>query len=213
MLCRLTVLFITAYAYGVQILWNGQVKDCITLLCRPLPNRTLEVLARVCSCQQRVGTYMVEIIEFWQVRHTHSASRSRGFVQGSCRERAWLLYTQMNFAMSTADDESSFFDRERDRLSREITSVSLRLQTQVIIAENQNQGFEELLSTTNVLNRKLEEVLGMTKEYDTIASLWHSFYQLMSGPVQENSPTDEQPPGLPGTGGHVVATKQSKDGH
>lgn len=26
--------------------------------------------------------------------------------------------------MSQADDESSFFDRERDRLAREITSVS-----------------------------------------------------------------------------------------
>jgi len=89
-------------------------------------------------------------------------------------------------------DEDSFFDRERDRLAREITI-----------------GFEELLSSTNVLNRKLEEVLGMTKEYDTIAALWKSFYQLMRGPVQ----SDEELPttGLPGTGGHIVSSKQRID--
>jgi hypothetical protein len=41
------------------------------------------------------------------------------------------------------------------------------------------KGFEDLLSSTNGLNRKLEEVLGMTREYETISSLWGSFYQLM----------------------------------
>jgi len=71
------------------------------------------------------------------------------------------------------------------------------------------QGFEELLSSTNVLNRKLEEVLGMTKEYDTIAALWQSFYQLMRGPTTEDEGSEEQA-GLPGTGGHVVSMKQSK---
>lgn len=90
------------------------------------------------------------------------------------------------------DDDHSFFERERDRLSREITS-----------------SFEELLSSTNVLNRKLEEVLGMTKEYHTIASLWNSFYQLMSAPGDEETINEEKPPGLPGTGTHVVAGKQS----
>ncbi|RDB17926.1 DASH complex subunit DAD1 [Hypsizygus marmoreus] len=95
--------------------------------------------------------------------------------------------------MSQADEDPTFFDRERDRLSREITS-----------------GFEELLSSTNVLNRKLEEVLGMTKEYETIAALWQSFYQLMRGPT-EDEVDEEQPPGLPGTGGHVVSMKQSKN--
>ncbi|TFK40719.1 DASH outer kinetochore protein [Crucibulum laeve] len=89
------------------------------------------------------------------------------------------------------DDDSTFFERERDKLSREITA-----------------GFEELLSSTNALNRKLEEVLGMTKEYDTIASLWDSFYQLMRGSTQEEDFAEEQGPGLPGTGGHVVM-KQS----
>ncbi|KAH9480571.1 DASH complex subunit DAD1 [Psilocybe cubensis] len=93
--------------------------------------------------------------------------------------------------MSQQDEEQSFFERERDRLSREITS-----------------GFEELLSSTNALNRKLEEVLGMTKEYDTIAALWHSFYQLMRNSGQDEE-VEEELPGLPGTGSHVVAVKQS----
>ncbi|KAF9257519.1 hypothetical protein L218DRAFT_814681, partial [Marasmius fiardii PR-910] len=87
------------------------------------------------------------------------------------------------------EDESTFFEKERDRLAREITS-----------------GFEDLLSSTNGLNRKLEEVLGMAKEYDTVASLWNSFYQLMKQPdsFDGNATIDEHPLGLPGTGGHVV---------
>ena len=60
-----------------------------------------------------------------------------------------------------------------------------------------------------MLNRKLEEVLGMTKEYDTIAALWLSFYQLMHNSGQDDEATEEQQPGLPGTGSHLVSTKQS----
>jgi len=70
--------------------------------------------------------------------------------------------------MAQPDDDPSFFERERDRLTREITF-----------------DFEELLSSTNVLNRKLEEILGMTKEYSTIAELWSSFYRLMQKSGQE----------------------------
>ncbi|KAJ8518092.1 hypothetical protein ONZ45_g4778 [Pleurotus djamor] len=93
------------------------------------------------------------------------------------------------------DEEPTFFDRERDRLAKEITS-----------------GFEELLSSSNGLNRKLEEVLGMTKEYDTIASLWNSFYELMK---DSNAPEDTQDGegeirGLPGTGGHIVTSTNKK---
>jgi len=98
--------------------------------------------------------------------------------------------------MSNNDEDPSFFDRERDRLSREI-----------------NSGFEELLSSTNGLNRKLEEVLGMTKEYDTIASLWHSFYQLMRNSGQEDDTQAEDQAGLPGTGGHVVSSSRSGKQH
>ncbi|KAK0464557.1 DASH complex subunit Dad1-domain-containing protein [Desarmillaria tabescens] len=92
--------------------------------------------------------------------------------------------------MSQPDEEPTFFERERDRLAREITS-----------------GFEELLSSTNGLNRKLEEVLGMTKEYDTIAALWKSFYELMRQSDAGDTSVDERSHGLPGTGGHTIAMK------
>lgn len=113
--------------------------------------------------------------------------------------------------MSQHDEDNSFFERERDRLAREITSVCPRYTSAVPLTDPLLKGFEELLSSTNGLNRKLEEVLGMTREYDTIASLWQSFYQLMSGPELANTTLEEQMPGLPGTGGHVVASKPNKD--
>ncbi|KAJ6620806.1 DASH outer kinetochore protein [Mycena sp. CBHHK59/15] len=77
--------------------------------------------------------------------------------------------------MSQVDD---FFERERDKFSREISSE-----------------FEELLSSTNSLNRKLEEVLGMTKEYATIAALWESFYKLMRESGQDGDAGEEQAAG------------------
>ncbi|KAA1478934.1 hypothetical protein DENSPDRAFT_743144, partial [Dentipellis sp. KUC8613] len=83
--------------------------------------------------------------------------------------------------------EHHFFERERDRLAGEITS-----------------DFEELLSSCNILNRQLEEVLGMTREYETIASLWSSFHELMRGRSCAMV-GGESRPGLPGTGGHVVS--------
>jgi DASH complex subunit DAD1 len=49
----------------------------------------------------------------------------------------------------------------------------------------------------------------MTKEYHTIAELWHSFHVLMRNSGQaDDEEAEEQAPGLPGTGGHVVSTKQ-----
>jgi len=93
--------------------------------------------------------------------------------------------------MLKPDDEQSFFDRERDRLTGEIAT-----------------GFEELLSSSNFLNRRLEEVLGMTREYDHIAGLWGSFHELMKRQKDVVS-LEEQPLGLPGTGGHVVASLSS----
>jgi DASH complex subunit DAD1 len=72
------------------------------------------------------------------------------------------------------------------------------------------QGFEELLSSSNALNRKLEEVLGMTREYETIASLWHSFYQLMRESGKEGASSEDIASGLPGTGGHVVAAEMKQ---
>lgn len=47
----------------------------------------------------------------------------------------------------------------------------------------------------------------MTKEYDTIAALWLSFYQLMHNSGQDDEATEEP---QPSTGGHFVSTKQSR---
>ncbi|KAF9049569.1 hypothetical protein BDZ89DRAFT_940721 [Hymenopellis radicata] len=78
-------------------------------------------------------------------------------------------------ANNQGEADSTFFDRERDRLAREITA-----------------GFEDLLSSTNGLNRKLEEVLGMTKEYDTIAALWSSFANLMKQQPEPDAPMTDK---------------------
>lgn len=69
------------------------------------------------------------------------------------------------------------------------------------------KGFEELLSSSNTLNRKLDEVLGMTKEYETIASLWGRFHQLMRAQKGDADISSDEIPGLPGTGGHLVSSK------
>jgi DASH complex subunit DAD1 len=140
--------------------------------------------------------------------------------------------------MLKPDEEQSFFDRERDRLTGEIATVRAflflfqifnvsrlpsratntcqSLQTNVsswlFTVLSFHQGFEELLSSSNVLNRRLEEVLGMTREYDTIASLWGSFHELMKGQKDVVS-LEEQPLGLLGTGGHVVvSSSKQQDG-
>lgn len=50
----------------------------------------------------------------------------------------------------------------------------------------------------------------MTKEYETIGSLWSSFHHLMRGqgePADDLSYTTDPPPGMPGTGGHVVSKR------
>ena len=52
----------------------------------------------------------------------------------------------------------------------------------------------------------------MTREYDTIASLWGRFHELMKGQKDVVS-LEEQPLGLPGTGGHVVvSSSKQQDG-
>lgn len=42
------------------------------------------------------------------------------------------------------------------------------------------QNFEEVLGNTNNLNRKLEEVHGVGKEFTTVAELWGKFSDLIS---------------------------------
>lgn len=105
--------------------------------------------------------------------------------------------------MAQAEEDNPFFERERDRLTAEITAVSTADNHGLSVFTCQ-QGFEELLPLSNQLNRKLEEVLGMTREYETIAELWHSFHTLMRNQKEEESVVEGQPQGLPGTGGHIL---------
>ena len=107
------------------------------------------------------------------------------------------------------EEDGSFFERERERLIGEITAVSAYLNAACTLFEHLCgifKGFEQLLPSTNSLNRKMEEVLGMTREYESIAELWHSFHVLMRNQRDDESVAEDQgaPQGLPGTGGHVL---------
>ncbi|EOQ98942.1 hypothetical protein J056_002708 [Wallemia ichthyophaga EXF-994] len=55
-------------------------------------------------------------------------------------------------------DETTWFEKEKERLSREIAGE-----------------FEQALNNSNMLGRRLEEVLGVGKEFKTIAALWGVF--------------------------------------
>ena len=150
-------------------------------------------------------------------------------------------------ASSSQHEENTFFTKERDRLTAEITSVCVLspqsspshhhhhhlhlypthkntpysssltpyhpLLTTIPLQKYIYQGFEELLSSSNNLNRKLEEVLGMTREYETIAELWQSFQDLMRGRPSELYIPSPEPSiqGMPGTGGHHVLATSGKD--
>lgn len=109
------------------------------------------------------------------------------------------------------EEEPSFFERERARLSNEIARVSLVHYIVSVYAHIfKTQDFEELISSTNMLNRKLEDVVGMRREIDPIADLWGSFYQLM----REQKPDVEfggDGQGIPGTGGHIVTGNSAEN--
>ena len=108
------------------------------------------------------------------------------------------------------EEDGSFFERERERLIGEITAVSAYLNAACTLFEHLCgifKGFEQLLPSTNSLNRKMEEVLGMTREYETIAALWQSFHLLMRRQKEEeglSASASDQPQGMPGTGGHIL---------
>ncbi|GMK58434.1 hypothetical protein CspeluHIS016_0504660 [Cutaneotrichosporon spelunceum] len=78
--------------------------------------------------------------------------------------------------------EESFFDKEKDRLLKEIAT-----------------GMEELISTTNAYNRKLEEAYGVGAEFSTVADLWGTFVAGVTG-----HKSDLQDQGVPGTGGTTL---------
>jgi len=75
-----------------------------------------------------------------------------------------------SIAFDNSPNEAGFFDRERDRLIEEISTVSHPLLKSQVRADIQS--FEGLMAHTNVLNRKLEEVHGVGKEFTTVADLW-----------------------------------------
>ncbi|WWC63146.1 uncharacterized protein I303_105746 [Kwoniella dejecticola CBS 10117] len=77
--------------------------------------------------------------------------------------------------------EESLFERERTKLIDDISA-----------------GFEELLGHTNVLNRKLEEVYGVGKEFTTVAALWGKFRELIK--EQQTELAQSADVGVPGTG-------------
>ena len=60
----------------------------------------------------------------------------------------------------------------------------------------------------------MEEVLGMTSEYQSIGTLWSAFHLLMRGQTSENSLDHESvssvPSGLPGTGGYILPVKSEQ---
>ena len=121
--------------------------------------------------------------------------------------KSFAIEVHMN-ASHPAEEERSFFKKEREQLSNEISRVGkgLLASYRLLIEQCSTQDFEELISSTNMLNRKLEDVVGMRKEIDPIADLWSSFYQLM----KEQKPDVEfgqDGQGMPGTGGHVVTGK------
>ncbi|WRT68278.1 uncharacterized protein IL334_005254 [Kwoniella shivajii] len=93
----------------------------------------------------------------------------------------------------------SFFDREKERLVEEISA-----------------SFEELMGHTNVLNRKLEEVFGVGKEFTTVASLWGKFNDLIR--EQQTELAQSADIGVPGTGSSqftasVVKNNQATSGN
>jgi hypothetical protein len=71
------------------------------------------------------------------------------------------------------NDGMSFFEREKARLIEEIGIVSLAGLIDISLSDcPTTQGFEDLLGSANTLNRKLEEVFGVGKEFQTVADLW-----------------------------------------
>lgn len=70
-------------------------------------------------------------------------------------------------------DETTWFEKEKERLSREIAGVRVASSASIILTYAQE--FEQALNNSNMLGRRLEEVLGVGKEFKTIAALWGVF--------------------------------------
>ncbi|KAE8542666.1 hypothetical protein D1P53_001447 [Cryptococcus gattii VGV] len=84
----------------------------------------------------------------------------------------------------------SFFEREKARLIEEIST-----------------NFEELMGNMNTLNRTLEQVYGVGREFTTVASLWGRFNTLIK--EQQTELATSADVGVPGTGGANFAVSAS----
>ncbi|TIB84161.1 P-loop containing nucleoside triphosphate hydrolase protein [Wallemia mellicola] len=83
--------------------------------------------------------------------------------------------------------ESTHFEKEKERLVKEI-----------------GHEFEQALNNSNMLGRRLEEVLGVGKEFNTIAALWGVFGNIVGKDTKEDdndsSSSIIHQQGIPGTG-------------
>ena len=109
--------------------------------------------------------------------------------------------------------ETTWFDREKERLVKEIAHVRGCLWcTTTPYSQIPAQEFEQALNNSNMLGRRLEEVLGVGKEFKTIAALWGVFGNIVGKPDEGAEEADDavgqsgqgrQPStqgGVPGTG-------------
>ena len=71
----------------------------------------------------------------------------------------------------TQDLDGSFYERERERLMADITSVCIRM--------TYPQSLEVIIANSNAVNRKLEEQISVGKGFDSISALWGQFSELM----------------------------------
>lgn len=62
------------------------------------------------------------------------------------------------------------------------------------------QGFEDLLSQSNVLNRQMEQIYGIGRDFQTVEALWGRFRDLMKEQQVEAEVAATDPQGVPGTG-------------
>ncbi|EEB06722.1 DASH complex subunit Dad1 [Schizosaccharomyces japonicus yFS275] len=79
--------------------------------------------------------------------------------------------TNMNIDEPEVDltNESSTFERKRRQLILQISN-----------------NMHEIVNLLDVLNKNLESVNGVGKEFDKVASLWMSFHESVTNPPVEN---------------------------
>ena len=105
-------------------------------------------------------------------------------------------------------ERRTFYEVERERLVGEIAKVLLSYCGCAHLSDYfATQGVEQLLSSSNDLNRTHDDSLGMMREYRNLAQLWGSFQGLAK--TQKPADDDEMGStdgGIPGTGGHIVSS-------